>query len=577
MKIFINKQETEVFEGETILQVCQRNKIDIPTLCYLSQLFPSGACRMCVVEVAGQKNLVTSCSHVVSEGMSVFTHSPRVLKSRKILLELILSSHPDDCLYCEKNGHCELQKLAETLDVRGRPYANANANLSLSEKRKRNQLDVSSPSIIRTPSKCILCGRCVRVCEEIQNVSSIDFVNRGSQTVVAPAFHQGLNLSSCVNCGQCINVCPTAALTEKSSLTDVLSALHDPEKVVMVQHAPTISVTIGEYFGLSDSGDVSGILTAALRKVGFSRVFDTSFGADLTVMEEASELIHRVTNNKPLPMFTSCSPAWVKFVEEFYPDMIPHLSTCKSPQQMMGAMLKNYYAPKEGIDPKNVFVVSIMPCTAKKFERGRPEMGTDVDAVITTRELAKLLKMLNVKFKELIPSEPDSPLGTYSSAGKIFGVTGGVMEAAVRTASFLLTGKECAPLEFKEVRELQGLKEASVNLSGTEIKIAVVSGLGKARYLIDEIKAGRKHYHFVEVMSCPGGCIAGGGQPYGLNLEMVEQRMKKLYQIDKKATLRCAHNNPAIKEIYETFLGAPLSEKSHHLLHTHYLKREYCL
>ncbi|MEI6080185.1 MAG: NADH-dependent [FeFe] hydrogenase, group A6 [bacterium] len=569
MKIEVNGKNIEAKSGEMLLNVLRNSGIKIPTLCHMEDLFPSGACRMCVVEVEGSKTLVPSCAVEATEGMKVKTHSPRVLKARKTIIELLLVNHPDDCLYCERNGNCELQGLSEELGIRERRYSGV---------RNDYPIDNSSVSMVKDAAKCILCGRCVRVCDEIQGVSAIDFINRGSKTIVAPAFDQGLNLSSCINCGQCVRACPTGALTERNNIKEVINALSDPEKIVVVQHAPSVSVTLGEYFGYKEGTDIADIMTAALRKIGFDKVFDTSFSADLTIMEEASELVHRIKNGGKLPMFTSCSPGWVKFVEQFYPEFIENVSSCKSPQQMMGAIIKSYYAKKENIDPSRIYSVSIMPCTAKKFEADRKEMmnsqgSPDIDVAITTRELAKIFKMFNIDFKTLEPETADNPLGERSSAGKIFGATGGVMEAAIRTAHFMITGTELADLEVRPVRSLEGVKEATCKIGDLELNVAVVSGLGNARKVLEEIKAGRKNVHFMEVMSCPGGCIAGGGQPYGLDKKKIEARMKSLYKIDKDSTVRVSHNNESIKKLYKDFLGEPLGEKSHHLLHTKYSKR----
>ena len=569
LNIEVNGKQIQAKKGGTILTVLRENGISVPTLCHMEELFPSGACRMCVVEVEGEHNLVPSCALEIREGMKIKTHSPRVLKARKTIIELLLVNHPDDCLYCERNGTCELQDLSEELGIRERRYSGVKTDY---------EIDNSSVSIVKDSSKCILCGRCVRMCEEIQGVSAIDFVSRGSDSMVAPAFKQGLNLSSCINCGQCVRICPTGALSERNNIKEVINALMDPEKIVVVQHAPSVSVTIGEYFNFKEGTDVCGMLTAALRKIGFKRVFDTAFSADLTIMEEASELVERIKNGGKLPMMTSCSPSWVKFVEQFYPEFIENLSSCKSPQQMLGSVIKNYYAQKEGIDPSKIYSVSIMPCTAKKFEADRKEMMSgdypDIDIAITTRELAKILKMFNVDFESLEAEVADNPFGERSSAGKLFGATGGVMEAAIRTAYFLITGKEMKEPELKEIRSLEGIKEASYKIGSLHLNVAVVSGLGNARKMLEEIKAGRKNIHFMEVMSCPGGCIAGGGQPYGLDMKKIEARMKSLYKIDKDSKIRTSHNNELIKSIYKDFLEKPLSHKSHKLLHTKYMKRK---
>jgi len=566
--IEINGRNILANPNETVLTVLNREGIKVPTLCYLPDLFPTGACRLCVVEVEGVRGLVPSCAFPVFEGMKVQTHSPRALRARKTIIELLLSNHPDDCLYCVRNGDCDLQSLAEEFGVRERRYTGT---------KNDYKIDTSSPSIIRDPAKCILCGKCVRVCEEIQGVGAIDFIGRGSRSQVGPAFNEGMNVSSCVNCGQCIVVCPTGALRERSSIKEVMDAISDPEKFVVVQHAPSVSVTLGEEFGIKPGKDVIGIMTAAMRRVGFDRIFDTSFAADLTIMEEASELVERLTKGGKLPQMTSCSPGWIKFVETFYPEFIDNISSCKSPQQMMGAILKSYYAEKEGIDPKKIYSVSIMPCTAKKFEAERPEQihkgMADVDAVLTTRELARIIKMRGLDIKNMQPEGNDSPFGERSSAGKLFGVSGGVMEAAVRTAHQLVTGKEMDEYVVKELRGLDGLKITKVKIGDIELGLAVVSGLGNARKLLDEIRAGRNDIHFIEVMTCPGGCIAGGGQPLAVDKTAIKARMKSLYDIDRDAKIKTSHSNPYIQRLYKEYLGKPLSEKSHHLLHTHYVKR----
>ncbi|MFH1429569.1 MAG: NADH-dependent [FeFe] hydrogenase, group A6 [Candidatus Margulisiibacteriota bacterium] len=567
--IEVNGRQVQAKTGETILIVLRRNGFNVPTLCYMEDFFPTGACRLCVVEVEGERALVTACSHLAREGMKIKTHSLRVLEARRTIIELLLASHPDDCLYCERNENCELQKLARDLDVRQRRQ---------SGEKNRQNADVSSPAIVRDPSKCILCGRCVRVCEEVQGVSAIDFINRGSMATVGTAFDRGLNVSSCINCGQCIMVCPTGALKEKSSIKEVINALNDPQKIVVVQHAPAVSVTLGEELGIKAGTDVCGIMTAAMRQMGFDRVFDTSFTADLTIMEEASELVDRITNGGILPMLTSCSPGWIKYVEQFYPEFIANISTCKSPQQMLGAIIKSDYASREKIDPRNIFSVSVMPCTAKKFEAGRLEMIrdgiADIDAVLTTRELAEMIRFYGINVEGLRPEDGDNPFTSRSSAGKLFGVTGGVMEAAVRTAHFLITGEELAQPEIMPVRELKGIKEMRVKIAGLELGIAVVNGLENARKILKEIKDGRTDLHFIEVMTCPGGCIAGGGQPIGVNRDNVIARMKALYEIDAYAPIRTSHNNEAVKELYKNFLGKPLSGVSHKHLHTKYAQRD---
>ena len=569
MNIEVNGKTVEARDGEMLIETLERAGTRVPTLCHMKNLFPTGACRMCVVEVEGARGLVPSCAYPVSDGMKVQTHSQRVVQARKTIIELLLADHPDDCLYCVRSGNCELQQMAGELGVRERRYAG---------RRNRQKLDTSSPSLVRDPEKCILCGRCVRVCEEVQGVAAIDFAGRGSGTTVTTAFDQGLNISSCVNCGQCIVVCPTGALREQSDSKPVMDALRDPEKFVVVQHAPSVSVTLAEEFGMKPGADICGVMTAALRKLGFDRVFDTAFSADLTIMEEASELVQRIQTGGKLPMMTSCSPGWIKFVEQYYPDLVDNLSTCKSPQQMLGAVIKSFYAKREGIDPDKIFSVAVMPCTAKKLEAQRPEMARDnlpdVDAVLTTRELARLIRLRGIDMDSLEPDNQDTPFGERSTAGKIFGATGGVMEAAARTAHFMLTGKELPDLTLKAVRGLDGVKEARLNIDGTEIGVAVANGLANARQLVEDVKAGYRDLHFIEVMTCPGGCIGGGGQPLGADPDAIKARMQALYKIDRTESVRTSHSNPGIKRLYDEFLGEPLGHKSHELLHTHYAPRE---
>ena len=569
IEMMVDGRTIEAREDETILSALRREGIQVPTLCHMEGLAPSGACRICVVEVEGSPNFIPACSFPVAKGMKIQTRSPKVLEARRIIVELLLGNHPDDCLYCARSGKCDLQALSQTLGIRQRLYRG---------KRTTREKDVSGPSIIRDPDKCILCGRCVRVCEEIQGVGAIDFVGRGCNAFVGTAFDQGLNLSSCVNCGQCILVCPTGALTERPYLNDVVAALSDPEKFVVVQHAPAVSVSLAEEFGIEAGQDVDGKMVAALRRLGFDRVFDTSFAADLTIMEEASELAERIRTGGPLPMMTSCSPGWIKYVEQFYPDFLPNLSTCKSPQQMMGAIVKSFFSRREGIDPSRIVSVSIMPCTAKKFESSRPEMAPhhapDVDYVLTTRELGELLRMFGIDLPAMTPEAADTPFGDRSSAGKLFGASGGVMEAAIRTAHYLLTGQEMRQLDIQPLRGTKGSKEIHTQIGGMEIGAAVVSGLGNARKLLDQVRAGRSDLQFIEVMTCPGGCINGGGQPIGADLNAVRARMQALYKIDQQEEVRVSHKNPWVIRLYEELLGKPLGERSHELLHTHYAARE---
>ncbi len=569
IEIEINKRKIQAEPGETILTALKREGIHVPTLCYLENLSPAGKCRVCLVEVEGRKDLVPACAFPISKEMRIKTHSPRVLETRKTIVELMLANHPDDCLYCAKTNHCDLRTLADELGIRTR---------SLIESKPVFEVDETSPSLIRDPNKCIMCGKCVRVCEDIQRVAAIEIMGRGFETFVGVSENKGLGQSRCINCGQCVLACPTGALLEVSHLQNVIDALNNPEKTIVVQHAPAVSVTIAEEFGIEPGKDIDGLMVAAFRRVGFDRVFDTSFAADLTIMEEGSELVHRIKTNGKFPMLTSCSPGWIKFVEQFYPDFMENLSTCKSPQQMMGAIIKSFFAEQANINPANIYSVSVMPCTAKKYEAQRPEMQqngiSDVDAVLTTRELAKLFKMYGIEIEKLQPEKADTPFGERTTAGKIFGATGGVMEAAIRSAYFLVTGKELSELKVEAVRGLEGIKEAKVNINGLEVGVAVASSLGMARKLLDQVRAGRNNLHFIEVMTCPGGCVGGGGQPFGTNIEKIKARTRALYTIDDSEAVKTSHSNPWVQRLYKDFLGAPLGEKSHHLLHTHYHQKE---
>ncbi len=570
VNIEINGRKVEAQPGEMLLATLRRNGIHVPTLCHIEGLPPSGACRMCVVEVEGQRNLVPSCAFPVFDGMKVKTHSTRAVEARKTIVELLLADHPEDCFYCERNGNCQLQELSEQLGVRSKRYLGM---------KDVFQLDTSGESIVRDPAKCIKCGKCVRVCEEIQGVACIDFIGRGSKAQVGTAFDEGLNISSCVNCGQCVTACPTGALIGKSHIERVMEAIEDPEMHVVVQHAPSVSISIGDEFDVPVGTDMIGVMHAAMRRIGFDKVFDTSFSADLTIMEEGSELVHRVKNGGVLPMFTSCSPGWIKFVETFYPEFIPNLSSCKSPQQMLGAVIKTFYAEKEKLDPSKIFSVSVMPCTAKKFEASRSEMGRDgyhdVDAVLTTRELAQMFRMFGLDLKNLAPEQADTPFGVRTTAGKIFGASGGVMEAAIRSAYFLLTGKELPNLAVEAVRGMDGIKEAHLDINGLNVGVAVVNGLGNAKKLLEKIKSGEKtDLHFIEVMTCPGGCVGGGGQPYSTNRERVKTRIQSLYNIDSGESLRVSHKNPDVMQLYKEYLGEPNGPKAHEILHTSYHARE---
>ena len=568
IKVEINNKIIEVEEGKLLLDVCRDEGINIPTLCHIKDVMPTGACRMCVVEDLNSGKLITSCSNIVAEGMKVSTHSKRVAESRKVIVELLLSNHPDDCLYCVRNKSCELQDLSYNLGVRER---------RIRGEKNKHRIDTSGVSLVRDPAKCILCGRCVDACGRVIGVHAIDFVNRGNKSEIGVAFDKGLNTSSCVNCGQCILVCPTGALYEKNHSAQIIEALDSPKKHVVVQYAPSITVTLAEEIGLPAGTDVNGILNAALRKIGFDAVFDSSFSADLTIMEEATELVHRVTTGGKLPMITSCCPGWVKYAEEFAPDMLDNLSSCKSPQQMMGSMINNYYAEMKNIDPADIYSVAIMPCTAKKFEAQREEMTShgisDVDAVLTTREFSQFLNMFGIDIKSLEPEDADSPLGKRSTAGKIFGASGGVMEAAVRTAHKMITGEPIKERKIEAIRGFDDIKIKQLQVGDLNLGIAVVNGLGNVDTLLNEIRNGRDDIHFIEVMACPGGCINGGGQPISLNTDNIRKRMASLYKIDDTEDIRTSYENPDIINIYKDYLGKPASEKSHHLLHTHYKER----
>ena len=569
----INGQDVSGPEGYTILQAAREVGIDIPTLCYLKDVSKTGSCRMCIVEVVGARNLQAACVYPVSEGMEVLTNTQKVRDARKVNLELLLSNHDRKCLTCARNQNCELQKLADELGV---------TDITYMGERNEYDIDEVSPSIVRDNNKCVLCRRCVSACKTIQTVSVIDATERGFKTTIASPFNKSLAEVPCVNCGQCIVACPTGALREKDNTDEVWAAINDPEKYVVVQTAPAVRVGLGEEFGYEIGTPVTGKMAAALRRMGFDGVFDTDTGADLTIMEEGTEFIERLKNGGKLPMITSCSPGWIKFCEHNFPDFLDNLSSCKSPHQMFGAILKTYYAEKMGIDPAKMFVVSVMPCVAKKFESGRPEMEVggfrDVDAVISTRELAKMIKQSGILFNKLPDEKFDNPFEEASGAGVIFGATGGVMEAALRTVVEVLEGKSFEKLDYEAVRGTDGIKEATLTVAGTEVKVAVVSGLGNARKLLNDIRAGKANYHFIEVMACPGGCVTGGGQPIvdstvRMDIDLKAKRAAGLYAEDKALPVRKSHENPDIKLLYSEFLEKPGSHKSHELLHTHYTAR----
>lgn len=570
----VNGAEISVPKGTTVLEAAHMAGFEIPTLCYMKEINEIGACRICVTEVNEGRGfrLVAGCVYPCSNNMEILTASPKVIESRKRTLELILSTHDRKCLSCVRSGNCELQKLCKDYGIDDASKYDGAKN--------EYEIDATAAHMYRDNNKCILCRRCVAVCSKTQGIGVIGANERGFKTFIGSAFDMGLGETSCVSCGQCIAVCPVGAIAEKDYTKPVLEAIADPEKVVLVQTAPAVRAALGECFGLPIGTNVEGKMVAALRKLGFDKVFDTDFAADLTIMEEANEFLERLQNGGKLPLITSCSPGWVKFCEHYFPDMTENLSSCKSPQQMFGATAKTYYAEKMGIDPQNIVMVSIMPCTAKKFEIGRDDQSAagvpDVDYALTTRELGRMIERAGINFLGLEDEKFDDPLGISTGAGVIFGATGGVMEAALRTAVYTLTGEN--PIDFPEVRGTEGIKEAEYDVAGTKVKVAVVSGLANARELLEKVQKGEADYQFIEIMGCPGGCVNGGGQPQvsmGIRnfVDIREKRAKVLYDIDASMPIRQSHENPAIKEIYSTFFEKPGSHKAHEVLHTTYVKR----
>ena len=570
----INNIAVKVPEGTTVLEAARKAGVTVPTLCYLKGLNEIGACRVCVVEVKGMRGLVTACVYPAAEGMEVLTNTPRVVKARKATLELILSDHDKKCLSCVRSTNCELQKLSLEYGCDAAKFEGASTQY---------EKDETTPYLVRDNNKCILCRRCVAACNRVQDVGVIGANGRGFTTRIGCAFERDLNDVPCVACGQCTVVCPTGALTEKDDTGVVAAALADPKKVVIVGTAPSVRVGLGEEFGMPTGANVQGKMVTALKMLGFNKVFDVNVTADLTIMEEGTEFINRLKNGGALPMITSCSPGWIKYIESYFPTELDHLSSCKSPQQMFGAVVKTYYAEKNGIDPKDIFVVTIMPCTAKKFERTREHQNAagvqDVDAALTVRELARMIKRGGLSFNDLKESEFDMPLGIASGAGLIFGATGGVMEAALRTVSFVLEGKTPEKIDFNAVRGTKGIKEATVKVAGKDVKVCVASGIKNAKAVMEKVKNGTADYHFIEIMTCPGGCVNGGGQPVRpanvLNSTDVKAvRAKSIYRGDLKNKLRMSHESPVVQTLYKDYFGAPNSKKAHHILHTKYAPRE---
>jgi iron-only hydrogenase group A len=567
--IEVNNKTIRARKGDTILEALRENGIQIPTLCRLEDFTPTGACRLCVVEVEGKDRLIPACSFPVEEWMKIKTHSQRVIEARKMIVELLLSNHPDDCLYCERNGNCELQRLAQELNIRER---------RISGKKNKAKLDLSSPGLIHDPAKCVLCGRCVRICEENQSVATLDFISKGNYTSIGAAMQKDLNFSNCIQCGQCILVCPTGALHEKSYFDSIQQAINNEDVKVVAQYSPSVAVSLAEEFDIRSGKDLTGVINAALRKIGFDKVFDSSFGGDLHIVEQAAELSERLDKEENIPLLTSSCPAWIKYIEQAHPDLIPYLSTVKSPEQITGSVVKKYCVNSADRNQNDIFSIAIVPCPSKKFEAQRQEMTSkgiaDVDAVMTTRELAKLIKLYGVDVNSIEPEETDQPFSKSSSAGRLPASLGGTAEAVMRTMFYNVTGKDIASPKMSKLRGTKDFKQTKIKMGDLQLNVAAVSPLNQVENILEDIKNGRSSYHYIEVMACPGGCVNGGGQPFMQDEKNLKNRAKSVQAADDKSSLRFAHKNQSVKEFYQQYFDKPNSETARKVLHTKYGKRE---
>ena len=570
--IEVNNKVIRARKGDTILEALRENGIQIPTLCRLEDFTPTGACRLCAVEVEGKDRLIPACSYPVEEWMKIKTHSQRVIEARKMIVELLLSNHPDDCLYCERNGNCELQRLAQELNVRER---------RISGKKNKAKLDLSSPGLIHDPAKCVLCGRCVRVCEENQSVATLDFISKGNYTSIGTAMQKDINFSNCIQCGQCIMVCPTGALHEKSYFDSIQQIINKEEVTVVAQYSASVVVSLAEEFNIRPGKDLTGVINAALRKIGFDKVFDSTFGADLYAVEQAAELSERLDKEENMPMLSSSCPAWIKYVEQAHPELIPYLSAVKSPEQITGSLVKKYCLDSKDKNQNDIFSVAIVSCPAKKFEAQRQEMTSkgiaDVDAVMTTRELAKLIKLYGVDIHSIEPEEANQPFAKNTSAGMLSAALGGTAEAVMRTMYFNITGKDMPSTKISKLRGTKNFKQTKIKMGDFQLSVASVSPLNKIEELVKEINNGKSTYHYIEVMACPGGCVNGGGQPFYRDEKMIKNRTKSIHSIDDKSALRLAHKNQVVKEFYEEYFGNPNSEDAKSILHTNYAERKVLL